>query len=72
MPLKSPPLSSQGSKGTKNDAELEIYLATVDLGRLGRNVKNDVKNGKIKNLYVLGYVPDKLMRDPGTEDLDIE
>lgn len=37
-------------------AELKVYLATVDLSRLGRLVRNGVKEGKIKDVYVLGCI----------------
>lgn len=65
VPLHSP---KSLKKGDSDDCG--IYLATVDLGRLGRTIKNGVRAGKITNVYVLGYVPDRLMSDSGAESDD--
>jgi hypothetical protein len=35
----------------------KIYIATVDLERLGRWVKGQRKKGKMQHLYVLGQIP---------------
>jgi hypothetical protein len=35
----------------------KIYIATVDLEKLGRWVKNQRKKGKMQHLYVQGQIP---------------
>lgn len=37
----------------------KVFLATVDLGKLGMKVGWQAKRGKIPSIYVLGHVPDE-------------
>jgi hypothetical protein len=40
-----------------------FFLATVDLGRLGRRVGKKAKRGKINSIYVLGKMPEETDSD---------
>jgi hypothetical protein len=68
IPLRRSSMSSQDAHHTKGSDGHGVYLATVDLRRLGKSVRNGVRSGKIKNVYVLGYVPDTLLSDESAED----
>ena len=85
VPLRRPSSSptststTSGEKGAQDEDEEDdddddtgIYLATVDLRRLGRQVKNGVRSGEIKRVYVLGYVPGTLMEGRRGEDVDAD
>jgi hypothetical protein len=83
IPLRRPSSSSTststtpGEKGAQDEDEEDdddtgIYLATVDLRRLGRQVKNGVRSGEIKRVYVLGYVPGTLMERGRDEDGEVD
>lgn len=70
VPLSSP--TTEGDQKKLAGDGCGIYLATVDLRRLGKTIKNAVRNGKIKKVYVLGYVPERLIPDSSAEDSDGE
>ena len=67
VPLNNRSSPPQSAQEKPDSDECGIYLATVDLGRLGRTVKNGVKSGRIKNVYVLGYVPDSSAEETDEE-----
>jgi len=52
-------------KGTSTKVDIvvgpeatKMFLAAVDLSRLGRRVKKERKNGKITEIFVLGQIPE--------------
>ena len=72
VPLCSPSALPKETQEDQHGDEYGIYLATVDLRRLGRTVKNGVRSGRIRNVYVLGYVPDRLMSSTSADNSDEE
>lgn len=47
-----------GTSAIQTRQVVKVYLATVDLSKLGRKVKSGVRKGKIKDVYVLRGLSD--------------